>query len=247
VSEVLASTNNQILTLTLNRPEKQNAITRDMYQFLANAINEANGDFGVRVVLIASSSQHFTAGNDLFDFLNTPPLEEGSPVMNFLAAIHNFSKPLLAAVSGNAVGIGTTMLFHCDVVVAAPSARFSMPFVNLGLVPEAGSSILFPRLVGHQRASKVFLTGEAFGAVEALSMGLISEISESPIDVAQAIATKIAAQPPNAVIQTKALLKSELHEKVAAVMRAEGELFQMALQSDEARDAFMNFLAKKGK
>jgi enoyl-CoA hydratase/carnithine racemase len=247
VSEVLASTNNQILTLTLNRPEKQNAITRDMYQFLANAINEANGDFGVRAVLIASSSQHFTAGNDLFDFLNTPPLEEGSPVMNFLAAIHNFSKPLLAAVSGNAVGIGTTMLFHCDVVVAAPSARFSMPFVNLGLVPEAGSSILFPRLVGHQRASKVFLTGEAFGVEEALNMGLLAEVSESPIDVAQAIASKIAAQPPNAVIQTKALLKSELHDKVAAVMRAEGELFQMALQSDEAREAFMNFLAKKGK
>ena len=247
MSEVLASTNNQILTLTLNRPEKQNAITRDMYQFLANAINEANGDFGVRAVLIASSSQHFTAGNDLFDFLNTPPLEEGSPVMNFLAAIHNFSKPLLAAVSGNAVGIGTTMLFHCDVVVAAPSARFSMPFVNLGLVPEAGSSILFPRLVGHQRASKVFLTGEAFGVEEALNMGLLAEVSESPIDVAQAIASKIAAQPPNAVIQTKALLKSELHDKVAAVMSAEGELFQMALQSDEAREAFMNFLAKKGK
>ncbi|MFM1788910.1 MAG: hypothetical protein RLZZ12_259 [Actinomycetota bacterium] len=247
MSEILSKIEEQVLTLTLNRPEKQNAITRDMYQVLADAINEANGDFGVRAVLIASSSQHFTAGNDLFDFLNAPPLEEGSPVMNFLAAIHNFSKPLLAAVSGNAVGIGTTMLFHCDVVVAAPSARFSMPFVNLGLVPEAGSSILFPRLVGHQRASKVFLTGEAFGVEEAFAMGLIAEISESPIDVAQAIATKIAAQPPNAVIQTKALLKSELHDKVAAVMRAEGELFQMALQSDEAREAFMNFLAKKGK
>ena len=218
-----------------------------MYQVLADAINEANGDFGIRAVLITSSSQHFTAGNDLFDFLNSPPLEEGSPVMNFLEAIHKFSKPLLAAVSGNAVGIGTTMLFHCDVVVAAPSARFSMPFVNLGLVPEAGSSILFPRLVGHQRASKVFLSGEAFGVDEALTMGLLAEISDTPVETATAIAAKIAAQPPNAVIQTKALLKSELHDKVAAVMRAEGELFQMALQSDEAREAFMNFLAKKGK
>ena len=218
-----------------------------MYQVLADAINEANGDFGIRAVLITSSSQHFTAGNDLFDFLNAPPLEEGSPVMNFLEAIHKFSKPLLAAVSGNAVGIGTTMLFHCDVVVAAPSARFSMPFVNLGLVPEAGSSILFPRLVGHQRASKVFLSGEAFGVDEALTMGLLAEISDTPVETATAIAAKIAAQPPNAVIQTKALLKSELHDKVAAVMRAEGELFQMALQSDEAREAFMNFLAKKGK
>ncbi|MFM8937896.1 MAG: enoyl-CoA hydratase [Actinomycetota bacterium] len=247
MSEVLASTDSQILTLTLNRPEKQNAITRDMYQTLANAINEANGDFGVRAVLITSSSQHFTSGNDLFDFLNTPPLEEGSPVMNFLEAIHNLSKPLLAAVSGNAVGIGTTMLFHCDVVVAAPTTNFAMPFVNLGLVPEAGSSLLFPRLVGHQRASKVFLTGESFSPSEALEMGLIAEVSENPIDSARAIALKIAAQPPNAVIQTKALIKSELHDKVSAVMRAEGELFQMALQSDEAREAFMNFLSKKNK
>ncbi|MFZ8872601.1 MAG: enoyl-CoA hydratase-related protein [Candidatus Nanopelagicaceae bacterium] len=247
MSEILSKIEEQVLTLTLNRPEKQNAITRDMYQVLADAINEANGDFGIRAVLITSSSQHFTAGNDLFDFLNSPPLEEGSPVMNFLEAIHKFSKPLLAAVSGNAVGIGTTMLFHCDVVVAAPSARFSMPFVNLGLVPEAGSSILFPRLVGHQRASKVFLSGEAFGVDEALTMGLLAEISDTPVETATAIAAKIAAQPPNAVIQTKALLKSELHDKVAAVMRAEGELFQMALQSDEAREAFMNFLAKKGK
>ncbi|MFZ9879154.1 MAG: enoyl-CoA hydratase-related protein [Candidatus Nanopelagicaceae bacterium] len=247
MSEILSKIEEQVLTLTLNRPEKQNAITRDMYQVLADAINEANGDFGIRAVLITSSSQHFTAGNDLFDFLNAPPLEEGSPVMNFLEAIHKFSKPLLAAVSGNAVGIGTTMLFHCDVVVAAPSARFSMPFVNLGLVPEAGSSILFPRLVGHQRASKVFLSGEAFGVDEALTMGLLAEISDTPVETATAIAAKIAAQPPNAVIQTKALLKSELHDKVAAVMRAEGELFQMALQSDEAREAFMNFLAKKGK
>ena len=247
MSEVLSSVDGQILTLTLNRPEKQNAITREMYQTLASAINEANGDFGVRAVLITSSSQHFTAGNDLFDFLNSPPLEEGSPVMNFLGAIHNLSKPLLAAVSGNAVGIGTTMLFHCDVVIAASNTKFSMPFVNLGLVPEAGSSILFPRLVGHQRASKVFLTGEPFGSEDALSMGLIAEISETPIEIAKSIAAKIANQPPNAVIQTKALLKSELHEKVSAVMRAEGELFQMALQSDEAREAFINFLSKKGK
>ena len=218
-----------------------------MYQTLANAVNEANGDFGIRAVLITSSSQHFTSGNDLFDFLNAPPLEEGSPVMNFLGAIHNLSKPLLAAVSGNAVGIGTTMLFHCDVVIAAPFTKFSMPFVSLGLVPEAGSSLLFPRLVGHQIASKVFLTGESFGSEDAVAMGLIAQISENPIEVARSIAMKIAAQPPNAVIQTKALLKSELHDKVSAVMRAEGELFQMALQSDEAREAFMNFLSKKGK
>ena len=247
MSEVLKNSENQLLTLTLNRPEKQNAITRAMYQELADAINEANGDFAIRAVIITSSSEHFTSGNDLFDFLNAPPVEDGSPVMNFLSAIHNFSKPLLAAVSGNAVGIGTTMLLHCDVVIASPTTKFSMPFVNLGLVPEAGSSLLFPRLVGHQRASKIFLAGEPFGTDEALDFGLIAEVSDSPLESARKIAERFAAQPPNAVIQTKALLKSELHEKVSAVMRAEGDLFQMALQSDEARDAFMNFLAKKGK
>ena len=244
---ILRETDGPILTLTFNRPDKQNALTRDMYQSLANAINDAQGDFGIRAVILTSSSANFTAGNDLFDFLNAPPLEPGSPVMNFLEAIHNFSKPLLAAVTGNAIGIGTTMLFHCDLVVADNSAKFSMPFVNLGLVPEAGSSLLFPRLVGHQIASKVFLTGKSFNATEAKEFGLISEISDKPQEAILDYANQIAAQPPNAVIQTKALLKSELHEKVSAVMKAEGELFQMALQSDEAREAFMNFMSKRSK
>jgi len=202
-----------ILILKLNRPEKQNALTREMYQDLANAINEAHGDFGIRAVVITTTSGHFTAGNDLFDFLNEPPIEPGSPVMNFLEAVHNFAKPLIAAVTGNAVGIGTTMLFHCDYVTAHPNSRFSMPFVSLGLVPEAGSSLLFPRLVGHQIASQVFLSGEPFDANVARSFGLVAEISESPLEIAMTFANKVAAQPPNAVIQTKALLKSELHEK----------------------------------
>jgi enoyl-CoA hydratase/carnithine racemase len=247
MAEVLSALDSSILTLSLNRPEKQNAITRDMYQFMADQLRQANGDFGIRAVLITHEGPHFTAGNDLFDFLNAPPLEPGSPVMQFLEQIHTFSKPLLAAVAGNAVGIGTTMLMHCDVVVAAPTTKFSMPFVNLGLVPEAGSSLLFPRLAGYQRASQIFLTGEAFEVAYAKEIGLIAEISDQPRNRAMEFATKIASQPPNAVIQTKALIKSELHDKVSAVMRAEGELFQMALQSDEAREAFMKFLAKKGK
>ena len=247
MAEVLSALDSSILTLSLNRPEKQNAITRDMYQFLADQLKEANGDFGVRAVLITHEGPHFTAGNDLFDFLNAPPLEPGSPVMQFLEQIHTFSKPLLAAVAGNAVGIGTTMLMHCDVVVTSPTTKFSMPFVNLGLVPEAGSSILFPRLAGYQRASQIFLTGEAFDSSYAKEIGLIAEISDQPREKALEFATKIASQPPNAIIQTKALIKSDMHDKVSAVMRAEGELFQMALQSDEAREAFMNFLAKKGK
>lgn len=245
MTEILSEINESILTLTLNRPEKQNAITRAMYQTLADNLDEAKGNFGIRAVIVTSSSKHFTSGNDLFDFLNDPPLEPGSPVMNFLEAILNFPKPLLAAVSGNAVGIGTTMLLHCDVVVASSTARFSMPFVNLGLVPEAGSSLLFPRLVGHQRASKVFLAGDTFDSTYALEVGLIAEIDEDPLGKVRAIAERIAQQPPNAVIQTKALLKAEVHDKTAAVMRAEGELFGMALQSDEAREAFMKFLNRK--
>lgn len=245
MTEILSEINESILTLTLNRPEKQNAITRAMYQTLADNLDEAKGNFGIRAVIVTSSSKHFTSGNDLFDFLNDPPLEPGSPVMNFLEAILNFPKPLLAAVSGNAVGIGTTMLLHCDVVVASSTARFSMPFVNLGLVPEAGSSLLFPRLVGHQRASKVFLAGDTFDSTYALEVGLIAEIDEDPLGKVRAIAERIALQPPNAVIQTKALLKAEVHDKTAAVMRAEGELFGMALQSDEAREAFMKFLNRK--
>lgn len=138
---ILRQTDGPILTLTFNRPEKQNALTREMYQALADAINEANGDFGIRAIILSTSSAHFTAGNDLFDFLNEPPLEPGSPVMNFLEAIHNFAKPVLGAVSGNAIGIGTTMLLHCDIVVADSSSNFVMPFVNLGLVPEAGASL----------------------------------------------------------------------------------------------------------
>jgi enoyl-CoA hydratase/carnithine racemase len=247
MSEVLKSLDEQVLTLTLNRVAKQNAITRDMYQLLADALKEANSDFGIRVVVITHEGEHFTAGNDIFDFLNDPPHEPGSPVWNFLQEIHNFTKPLLAAVSGNAIGIGTTMLLHCDITIASETTKFSMPFVNLGLVPEAGATLLFPRLVGYQKAAQILLTGEPFSAVQAVEMGLIAGIAENPKDEIKKIALKLASQPPNAILQTKALLKSDLHEKVKVVMQAEGELFLRALESDEAQEAFMKLAAKKGK
>ncbi len=247
MSEVLKSLDAQVLTLTLNRVAKQNAITRDMYQSLADALKEANGDFGIRVVVITHEGPHFTAGNDIFDFLNNPPHEPGSPVWNFLQEIHNFTKPLLAAVSGNAIGIGTTMLLHCDITIASQTTNFSMLFVNLGLVPEAGATLLFPRLVGYQKAAKILLTGEPFSAEQALEMGLIAAVAQNPKDEIRKIALKLASQPPNAILQTKALLKSDLHEKVKVVMQAEGELFLRALESDEAQEAFMKLAAKKGK
>ena len=234
-----------VLTISLDRPEKMNALTRDMYADLARALNEAAGDFGVRAVILTSAGDHFTAGNDIKDFLELPPTSEDSTVKLFLDAILEFPKPLLAAVKGNAIGVGTTMLLHCDVVVADPRTSFSMPFVSLGLVPEAGSSLLFPALVGYQRAAKIFMTGESFSAESAQEMGLVAEISDDSYATALMIAQQIAAQPPTAIINTKALIKASKHDAVAAVMKAEFELFAMALTSDEAMEAFMNFMAKK--
>jgi len=224
-----------------------NALTREMYAGLTKGLNDAAGDFGIRAVVLTSEGDHFTAGNDITDFMNNPPSSESSEVSQFLSALLNFPKPLLAAVKGNAVGVGTTMLLHCDVVVAAPSANFSMPFASLGLVPEAGSSFLFPQLVGYQRAAKIFFTGESFGADAALEMGLIAEIDSDSVAAVMRLALHIADQPPQAIINTKALLKARQHDAVAAVMKAEFEIFAMALQSDEAMQAFMKFMSKKGK
>ena len=247
MSEILATQSGSILNLSFNRPAKMNALTRAMYAGLAKGLNDAAGDFGIRAVILTSEGDHFTAGNDIVDFMDNPPTSDSSEVAQFLAALLNFPKPLIAAVKGNAVGVGTTMLLHCDVVVASPSANFSMPFASLGLVPEAGSSFLFPALVGYQRAAKIFFTGESFGADAALEMGLIAEINSDALAGATKIARHIAEQPPQAIINTKALLKARNHESVAAVMKAEFEIFAMALQSDEAMEAFMKFMAKKGK
>jgi 1,4-dihydroxy-2-naphthoyl-CoA synthase len=247
MAEISRSTQGQTLIVRINRPEKMNAITREMYAGLASALNDAAGDFSVRCVVITSEGDHFTSGNDIKDFMTNPPTEEDSDVARFLASLLDFPKPLIAAVKGNAIGVGTTMLLHCDVVVAAPSANFSMPFTSLGLVPEAGSSKLFPELVGYQRAARIFLTGESFGADEAKEMGLVESISAEAEKVALEIAEKIGNQPPQAIINTKALMKAGKHDAVAAVMKAEFQIFALALQSEEAAEAFMNFMSKRGK
>ena len=247
MSEILRKQEGNILVLSFNRPAKMNALTRSMYAGLATGLNEAAGDFGIRAVILTSEDQHFTAGNDISDFMNNPPTSESSEVSQFLESLLNFPKPLIAAVKGNAVGVGTTMLIHCDVVVASPSAKFSMPFASLGLVPEAGSSFLFPQLVGYQRAARIFMTGESFDAPSAIEMGLVTSIENDPINEAMKIAQQIAEQPPQAIINTKALLKAKSHDAVAAVMKAEFEIFAMSLQSEEAMEAFMKFMSKRGK
>jgi enoyl-CoA hydratase/carnithine racemase len=247
MSEILSRQEGNILVLSFNRGEKMNALTRSMYSGLASGLNNAAGDFGIRAVILTSESQHFTAGNDISDFMDNPPTGDSSEVSEFLESLLNFPKPLIAAVKGNAIGVGTTMLLHCDVVVASQSAKFSMPFASLGLVPEAGSSFLFPQLVGYQRAARIFMTGESFDAPSAVEMGLVTSIEDEPLTQAMKIAQQIADQPPQAIINTKALLKARTHDAVAAVMKAEFEIFAMALQSDEAMEAFMKFMSKKGK
>ena len=247
MSNILTAKFGQVLQVTLNRPEKKNALTPTMYSELSKALIEAKDNFDIRVVVISGAGSAFTGGNDILDFLNTPPTGADSPVMQFLSVLHDFPKPLIAAVHGNAVGIGTTMLFHCDLVYATADAKLSMPFVSLGLVPEAGSSLLFPRLVGHAIASEIFLTGRDFSGTEAHEMRLVNEIVSDPLEKAMEVAAAIAEQPPTSVINTKALLKSGQHQAVAMVMEAESELFRIALESDEAQIAFMKFLEKKAK
>ncbi|CAM8634848.1 CaiD Enoyl-CoA hydratase/carnithine racemase [Candidatus Planktophila versatilis] len=247
MSEITSTRIGQTQVIRFNRPEKMNAITRDMYAGLTSALNDAAGDFGVRAVVITSEGDHFTAGNDIKDFMANPPTEESSDVARFLASLLEFPKPLIAAVKGNAVGVGTTMLLHCDIVIASPNTSFSMPFTSLGLVPEAGSTKLFPELVGYQRAARIFMTGDPFTADEAKEMGLVETITSDPEKVAMEIAEQIGQQPPQAIINTKALMKAGKHDAVAAVMKAEFQIFALALQSEEAADAFMKFMSKKSK
>jgi len=247
MSEITSTRVGQTQVIRFTRPEKMNAITREMYAGLTAALNDAAGDFGVRAVVITSEGDHFTAGNDIKDFMANPPTEESSEVARFLTALLEFPKPLIAAVKGNAIGVGTTMLLHCDIVIAAPNTNFSMPFTSLGLVPEAGSSKLFPELVGYQRAARIFMTGDPFSADEAKEMGLVETITADPEKVAMEIAERIGQQPPQAIINTKALMKAGKHDAVAAVMKAEFQIFALALQSDEAAEAFMKFMSKKSK
>jgi enoyl-CoA hydratase/carnithine racemase len=248
MTQITSELSNQVLVIRFNRPEKMNALTKDMYAELARLLNDANGDFGIRAVVLSSEGDHFTAGNDIMDFMSSPPTSEDSTVALFLGSLLNFTKPLIAAVKGHAVGVGTTMLLHCDIVISSDTAKFSMPFTSLGLVPEAGSSMLFPALVGYQRAAKIFLTGEEFSPEFAREIGLVADVVSDAEAEALKIAALIAEQPPKAVLNTKALMKASQHDAVEAVMKAEFQIFSLALQSEEFADAVMKKMStKKGK
>ena len=237
-----------VLTLTLNRPEKKNALTRDMYSALADAINAAQDDKAIRAVIIRGSDSCFTSGNDVSDFINTPSSGPNSPVYRFLKAICHAEKPLIAAVNGPAVGVGTTLLLHCDLVYVADNARLKMPFVNLGLCPEAGSSFLLPRLLGHLRAAELLLLGEEISGQRAAEIGLANQALPAGDAVYQAAlnsAERIASLPPGSIKLSKQLIKEGVSRHADEVMAAEGEHFARLLQGPEAREALTAFMEKR--
>jgi enoyl-CoA hydratase/carnithine racemase len=239
-----------VLNIILARPERRNAITVAMYAALAQAIETAAREPSVRVMTLRGEGQDFTAGNDLGDFLAEIP-RDGSdiPVWRLLRALAKNEVPLIAAVHGNAVGIGTTMLFHCDLVIAQDETRFTMPFVDLGLVPEAASSLLFPRLAGRRRAARYLLLGESFGPEEALEFGLVSHVAPMGQLHGQlaAITGSLLAKPAEALRLTQRLLRKDHLEDVLQRMELENDHFSERLGSSEVRDAISAFFASRSK
>lgn len=234
-----------IFTIEFNRPEKKNAITAAMYQTMADALKQAGADSDVRVILFCGKPEIFTAGNDLEDFLKNPPGNNDSPVYQFMAALLGTTKPVVAAVSGAAVGIGTTMLLHCDLVYAQESARFALPFVNLGLCPEGASSLLLPQRAGALLANELLLLGEAFDAATAQRAGLVNAVVEDALAVAVQKAAALAAKPPAALAATKALLRGPQSASVTAQLDAEFARFAKLLTGPEAAEATAAFLERR--
>jgi len=246
MSDILTHTDAGVMTITFNRLDKKNSITAAMYAAMADAVAQAAADPAVRVVVFQGHESIFSAGNDIGDFLNQPPTTQESPVFRFLRGIATFEKPLIAAVAGPAVGIGTTMLFHCDLVYAGDNAAFSMPFVNLGLCPEAASSLLAPRMFGYHRAAEALLMGEAFFAEAAQEVGLVNRVVP-PTEVngyAQAQARKLAAKPLTSLIATKRLMKGDT-QAVLQKMDEEGQDFGRMLREPAAKEAFGAFMEKR--
>jgi enoyl-CoA hydratase/carnithine racemase len=249
-NEILIAFTEGVMTVRMDRPSKKNAITIEMYSLLADALEVAENDPAVRAVVLRGHQEVFTSGNDLSDFRNTPPSSAGEerPVWRFLRLLSTASKPVVAAVTGPAVGIGTTMLLHCDLIYAASTARLQLPFVNLALVPEAASTLLLPAALGHQRAAELLLLGESFSAQKALVYGVVTDVVADDADVfeiAMAAAKKLAAKPPAALRLTKLLLKQATADPIAQRMQLEGAHFDERLASAEVAEALAAFLEKR--
>lgn len=247
---VLVERKGDVLAIILARPDRRNAITVAMYAALADAVESAAGDDNVRLITLRGEGQDFTAGNDLGDFMAELP-RDGSdiPVWRLLRALAKNQVPIVAAVHGNAVGIGTTMLFHCDFVIAEEGTRFLMPFVDLGLVPEAASSLILPRLAGRRRAARYLLLGEAFGPEEALDFGLVSHVAPAGQlqSITEKLVAKLKAKPAEALRLTQRLLRRENTDELLERMELENGHFSERLTSTEVRDAINAFFAARAK
>lgn len=243
---ISVTSQDRILTIRMQRPEKKNALTREMYLSMNQALQQADAESSVRVILITGTQDCFTAGNDLVDFANARP-GEASPAILYLQTLAATKKPIVAAVSGFAVGIGTTMLLHCDLVYADSTARFQLPFVNLGLCPEAGSSVILPVLVGQRRAAELLYLGEPFNAEKARALGIVNEVVTENVvlDAALAKARQLAEKPPSALRTTKMLLKHGAASSIADAMASETQQFAALLQGPEAKEAMGAFLERR--
>ncbi len=247
MNNVLTERSGSILKVQLNRPGKKNAITTAMYVALAEALETAAKDDATRVVLIHGAGDSFTAGNDLEDFVKNPPGPGESPQTRLFAALNGFDKPIVAAVHGVAVGLGTTILVHCDFVYAGESARFITPFIDLALVPEMGSSFGLPALVGWRPAAEMLLLGTPFGAGRAEQVGLVTAVvpDQAVLETATQVARKLAEKPVDALTASKKLLKRTRRERLAEAFRSEAEEFALRVRSPEAKEAFDAFFHKR--
>ena len=247
MSDIIKERSGNILSIQLNRPARKNAMTSSMYVTLADLLNDAAKDEGIRVALWHGAGDSFCAGNDVEDFLKNPPGPGESPQARLMNAFINFDKPLIAAVQGAAIGGGTTMLTHCDFVYAGESAKFQMPFINLGLVPEFGSSCSVPIRIGHIRAAELILLGLPFDARRAAELGLVTRVvpDQELLATATETAQKLAEKPAVAMQACKRLMKRSSREQIEQAMKVEMEEFALRVRSAEAREAFAAFLEKR--
>ena len=245
--ELIVEIEQRVMTLTLNRPDKQNALNLALYDGMSAALHQAAEDPQIRAVCIRGEGKSFCSGNDIGDFLNTGRAGLERSVVPFLHTLAAFTKPLVASVQGNAVGIGTTLLLHCDLVYADSSARFKLPFVDLGLVPEAGSSLLLPQLVGDRKAAELLMLCDGFGPQQAVEMGLINAELEAGelYSFALSQAQKLAAKPPAALAQAKALIRQRNAEALRQTIDTEAQAFARQLTSPEAMEALTAFKERR--
>lgn len=246
-AQLLTELADRVLTLRFNRAEKKNALTADMYQATADALTAAAKNPDVRVVLLTGTQGCFSAGNDLQDFLQNPPVQPNAPVIQFMNAIATFPKPLVASVQGFAVGVGTTMLLQCDLVYAGENARLQLPFVNIGICPELASSYVLPRLMGNARAAELVMLGEAISAKKALEYGLVNEVlADDAVEArARERALKLASQPPEAMRTAKMLMRRWDQNTVLEAIKFEAGFFMPMLGKPEAKEAMGAFLEKR--